>query len=162
MFKTYHDARIADQADSDNSSNYDQHELSAILDSLEKRWAKADQDLHIGAFFLNPCLNSRLLNSSVLSVAVLMGILRRLYERLFQASNIPPNLMDSIYKYSTREGIFSSSNWPVKDLEESLKDGVSSFSIILLIHIAYHIPRIYHAIQSSCGTQLIRRTRWLN
>lgn len=127
LYRTYIKARISDRAIPDDSSNDKSHEVTAILNSIEKRWAKADQDLHIAAFFLNPYLNNKLLNQSQLSAAVLMGILRRLYQRLFQVTDTPSDLMDSIYKYHTRTGLFSLDNWPIEDLEQCLKGPVRKF-----------------------------------
>lgn len=115
---------MIDREDPTDASCDEEHIVTAILDSIEKRWAKADQDLHIGAFFLNPYLNAKLLNPTCLSPAVLMGVLRRLYERLFQASEVPANFMDSVYKYHRRTGLFLPDNWPVKELEKGFQKTV--------------------------------------
>lgn len=130
LYKTYQDAIIAERIDSNDASKDGDHELSSILDSIERRWAKADQDLHIGAFVLNPYLNIKLLNRSKITGSVIIGILRRLYERLFQPEELPSDLMRSIYNYYERTDIFAPDLWMLGDLEKSMKE-VSMVSCLL-------------------------------
>ncbi|TFY78156.1 hypothetical protein EWM64_g5859 [Hericium alpestre] len=106
--------------------NDDEHPVTAILDSLEKHWLKADQDLFIAALFLNPFVNCRkLFNGSVMVTAVIMGILKCLYMRVFRVDKAPSNLLTLIIQYEKREGIFSEESWDIDDLREGLseKDG---------------------------------------
>jgi hypothetical protein len=59
-----------------------------VHDSLEKRWAKADQEVFIAALLLNPYIRGRCLagGSSFLTPAGLYGIIKRVYERAMRAT----------------------------------------------------------------------------
>jgi len=101
------------------------HPVTSIINSIEKRWERADQDLFITALFLNPLVNAKLFNSHVLPPGVLMGIARRLYARVFKLGDPPTGLVGQIYDYHRRTGIFAPAAWPIQDLKDSLKDEVS-------------------------------------
>jgi hypothetical protein len=53
------------------------------LGSLEKRWAKADQEVFILAVFLNPYIRRRCFSRSALTEADLYNMAARVFERLF-------------------------------------------------------------------------------
>lgn len=57
-----------------------------VHESLEKRWAKADQDVFIAALLLNPYIRGRCFanGSSFLTPAGLYGIVKRVYERVMR------------------------------------------------------------------------------
>ncbi|KAJ8579201.1 hypothetical protein M405DRAFT_711563, partial [Rhizopogon salebrosus TDB-379] len=95
---------------------------TSIINSIEKRWERADQDLFILALFLNPLINANLFNSSVLPPGAFMGIARRLYICVFKVDDSPAGLIGQIYDYHRRTGIFASAAWPINDLKDSLKD----------------------------------------
>lgn len=103
------------------------HPVTSIINSIEKRWERADQDLFIMALFLNPLINANLINGRVLPPGVLMGIARRLYLRVFKldVSDTPAGLIGQIYEYQRRTGIFAPAAWPIHELKDSLKDEVS-------------------------------------
>ncbi|KAL6303689.1 ribonuclease H-like domain-containing protein, partial [Sparassis latifolia] len=88
-----------------------------------------DQDLFITCLFLNPFINSSLLNGTTLSMTVIMGIIRRLYLRVFRTETSPEDLMRSVYEYHTCFGMFFAENWPLNDLKEGLKDEVCGIMI---------------------------------
>ncbi|KAF8221863.1 hypothetical protein L208DRAFT_1382084 [Tricholoma matsutake] len=94
----------------------DSHPVTAIIDSIEKRWRKADQDLFIAFVFLNPLLKARLFNPNKLLITMLLGILCRLYTRVFHLTDSPPGLMQEIVQYYNNEGIYSKELWPVEEI----------------------------------------------
>ena len=66
----------------------DENVRRTVHESLEKRWAKADQDVFIAGLLMNPyirgcCLAS---GSSFLTLAGLYGIVKRVYERVMKRS----------------------------------------------------------------------------
>ncbi|KAF8344389.1 ribonuclease H-like domain-containing protein, partial [Amanita rubescens] len=95
--------------------------LNAIIDSIEKRWSKVDQDLFISAFYLNPYINRKLRNESKLPLSVIMGMIRRLYCRVFKAEKPPPELLQELVSYDNWRGMFSAEMWPLEDLRDVLK-----------------------------------------
>jgi hypothetical protein len=54
-----------------------------IHNSLEKRWAKADQDVFILAVFFNPYIRQRPFNRSALTHAHIYDIASRVFTRIF-------------------------------------------------------------------------------
>ncbi|KAF8873343.1 ribonuclease H-like domain-containing protein [Infundibulicybe gibba] len=99
LYKHYIALLKADRIDPNNPEEDDNHPVIAIVHSIEKRWAKVDQDLFIAALFLNPFINPKLRNSSNLTLAMIMGIIRRLYIRVFKLdpkAECHPNLLKEL------------------------------------------------------------------
>ena len=67
---------------------------TAIIDSIEKRWAKADQDVFIAAVILNPFVKATAFSPQVpfLTQAGVLMLLKRLYQRFFSVSETPVEL----------------------------------------------------------------------
>ncbi|KAH9079140.1 hypothetical protein EDB83DRAFT_2178078, partial [Lactarius deliciosus] len=84
--------KIMDQ-DPDNAIG-----CTAILDSIEKRWAKADQDIFIAAVLLNPFVKTApfSLQVSFLTRAGVFTLLKRLYQRFFSITKSPDQLAANI------------------------------------------------------------------
>ncbi|GBE85739.1 hypothetical protein SCP_0802610 [Sparassis crispa] len=122
LYRSYFNIRKNDRTIPDAEEEDEAHPVTAIMESIEKRWQKADQDLFITCLFLNPFINSSLLNGTTLSVAMIMGIIHRLYLRVFRTETPPEDLMRSVYEYHMRFGMFFAENWPLNDLKEGLKD----------------------------------------
>jgi len=61
---------------------------TAILDSIEKRWAKADQDVFVAAIILNPFVKISVFSSRVpfLTRAGVLALMKRLYSRFFSVT----------------------------------------------------------------------------
>jgi len=51
------------------------HPVTAIIDSIEKHWEKADQDLFLATLFLNPFFKASAFNPQKMTLAMLIGIL---------------------------------------------------------------------------------------
>jgi hypothetical protein len=96
--------------------------VTAIIKSIEKRWMKADQDLFIACVFLHPYFKMSLFNDHTMTVAVLLGILRRLYTRVFRVEEAPGILFREIMAYKDATGIFLEQKWPLASLREGLQD----------------------------------------
>lgn len=76
LYHVYSTLLIHDQSQLntiDEDANH--HPATKILESLDKRWLKLDQDLFITCLFLNPFVNRSLINDNALPTAVLMGMI---------------------------------------------------------------------------------------
>ncbi|CDO77823.1 hypothetical protein BN946_scf184689.g1 [Trametes cinnabarina] len=70
---------------------------TAVLGSLEKRWAKADQDVFIAAVILNPYLRLSPFRASLTQYfvpAAVYGLILRLWDRFYPDSTEKPTLSD--------------------------------------------------------------------
>ena len=96
----------------DIEENYPANVLgcTAILDSIEKRWAKADQDVFIAAVILNPFIKTSAFSSQApfLTRAGILALMKRLYRRFFSIKETPEELEDNIRRlFSNVEDYFS-------------------------------------------------------
>lgn len=67
-----------------DESHEDEHACATILNSLEARWAKADQEPFIASIIVNPLYQlTPFSRNSGLHIASALGLLKRLYERFF-------------------------------------------------------------------------------
>ncbi|KIJ50719.1 hypothetical protein M422DRAFT_79785, partial [Sphaerobolus stellatus SS14] len=98
------------------------HPVSAILKSIEKQWAKADQDLFITCLFLNPFLKAQLFNVNTIPLAVLIGIVRRLYCRIFKLEQAPSILTVQVMEYYSSQKQFSEDAWGVDMIRQAYMD----------------------------------------
>ncbi|KDQ23516.1 hypothetical protein PLEOSDRAFT_1049064, partial [Pleurotus ostreatus PC15] len=90
------------EADANNTA------CTAILDSLEKRWAKSDQDVFIAATILNPFIKVIPFRQTVqwLSLAGVLSLLTRVYCRVFQVATSPPQLFDNLQDFFNNQGTY--------------------------------------------------------
>jgi hypothetical protein len=80
---------------------------TAIIDSIEKRWAKADQDVFVAAVILNPFIKTAPFSSQTRLVtrASILSLLKRLYARFFSITEEEDRLKESLQQlYSNLEG----------------------------------------------------------
>jgi hypothetical protein len=70
----YVEIRTKDRTSPDAEDEDEDHPVTAIIDSIEKRWAKADHDLFIACAFLNPYIKTSLFNRQNMTVSMLIGI----------------------------------------------------------------------------------------
>jgi hypothetical protein len=129
LFRTY--ICIAE----DEGTVHGRHPVSAILESIEKRWAKADQDLFIACLFLNPFIRGQLFNPNVIPLAVIIGILKRLYQRVFKVEKAPSVLIAHIMDYYTRKKQFSDASWQPEEMHNAFIDEVCK-PVIPTKHVA--------------------------
>lgn len=121
LYKVYNELRSRDCLVT--GGNNESHPVTSIIKSIEKRWAKADQDLFIACLFLNPLIDFQLLNQSTVPLGVIFGILRRLYSRVYQVEDldVPTIFTSNIIDYRHRRGRYAPTDWPISIF---VKDGV--------------------------------------
>jgi hypothetical protein len=120
LFRVYSDLRIQDHSVPDAADEDESHPVTAIIDSIEKCWIKADQDLFIACLFLNLMFKLSLFNPQKMPVAILTRIIQRLYLRVFQVTVTANNFMKDVVAYHAYQGQFSEHNWPIDELKEGL------------------------------------------
>ncbi|KDN35540.1 hypothetical protein RSAG8_11497, partial [Rhizoctonia solani AG-8 WAC10335] len=88
-----------------------------VLDSLERRWGKCDQDPFILAVFLNPFIRARLFNpnNTSLNRSALYGIVKRVFRRIFRRDT-GIDLYEAFIDYYACRNEFNPDKW---DYEES-------------------------------------------
>jgi hypothetical protein len=125
----YTDIIKKDRTSPDADYEDEDHPCTSILKSLEKRWIKADQDLFIGCVFLNPNFKNSLFNPQKMTTAMIIGILRRLYMRVFRVQDCPTGFIEEIMHYVEDTGIYSRDMWCIDELSAYMKDAVSNLSL---------------------------------
>jgi len=60
--RIYVDIRRKDRTTPDAADEDEDHPVTTIINSIEKQWTKADQDLFIACVFLNPFIKTSLFN----------------------------------------------------------------------------------------------------
>jgi hypothetical protein len=80
---------------------------TAIINSIEKRWDKADQDVFIAAVILNPFVKTAPFSSQsrLMTQASILSLLKCLYSRFFSITEEEEELKESLQRlYSDLEG----------------------------------------------------------
>lgn len=126
LYRDYNKLRTVDRTSATAASEDEDHPVTAILQSIEKHWAKVDQDLFISVFILNPFIDCKLRNQANLTVGVIMGMIHRLYAHVFKAEKCPSDLLRDLISYENRQGMFADNVWPLEDLRDVLKKPVSA------------------------------------
>jgi len=67
-------------SDVSESAKFDEDLRLGVINSLERRWKKTDQDVFIVAVFLNPYIRAKLFRQQFLTEAQLYNITERVYE----------------------------------------------------------------------------------
>jgi hypothetical protein len=78
-----------------------------ILSSLEKRWAKVDQDVFIAAVLLHPLHKNRPFSRGRFNVVSVLKLLRRLWRRFYK-EDPPMNFDDDVRDYVSNRGDYIS------------------------------------------------------
>ena len=74
--------------------------IQVILDSIEKRWQKSDQDVFIAALILNPMYKtSPFSQASLLNHANVFSLLCHLWRRFYKTNDIPPAFFSEVRDY---------------------------------------------------------------
>jgi hypothetical protein len=139
------------------STTFDEDLRLAVINSLEKRWKKTDQDGFIVAVFLNPYIQARLFKQQFLTEAQLYNIVERVYERIMRC-RADLGFMDAFedYKRSRRE--FSDDYMSLVLMKRRFADAVCYFKFISCIQKSDSIPtyRIFQLISNASGHALTR------
>ena len=148
-----------------NKDPADRPGCTAIIDSIEKCWAKADQDIFIAAVILNPFIKTVPFSSQtrLLTRANILSLMKRLYTRFFSISEQDNELQENLRQlflnlecYFDRTGICKGlSNYVVaiKDDAKRLNDSPDPIMVYKgmsiegecpppLFKLAYHILSI--------------------
>ncbi|CAE6478675.1 unnamed protein product [Rhizoctonia solani] len=94
--------------------------IKCVLESLERRWGKADQDAFILAVFLNPFIRARLFNprNTLLNRWGLYGIVKRVFRRVFRQEN-DLELHEAFNDYYESRNEFHPDRWPYEEVQAS-------------------------------------------
>ncbi|KAJ3771237.1 hypothetical protein FB446DRAFT_645581, partial [Lentinula raphanica] len=81
---------------------------TAVLESIEKRWSKTDQEVFIAAVLLNPFVG-KVFKPTLLwfNQAGILALLSKLYKRFFE-EDVATHLFQNIADYYSKRGLFSS------------------------------------------------------
>jgi len=110
-----------------NMEDHDSDVKEGIQASLEKRWAKADQDAFILGVFFNPYIRADLFNRKIIQFtpAGIYGIVKRMYKRVFREE--PDfDLHAACMDYYKCRAEFSDDAMHLDDLEAAAKAEVSA------------------------------------
>lgn len=130
---------------------------SVVHDSLEKRWAKADQDVFIASLLMNPYIRGRSFasGSSFLTPAGLYAIVRRVYERVMR---VPAGLElhQAFRDYMVNANEFSPEDMMLSDMKAMYEAAVSSYKVQQNVaNSACCCCRVNRWILLKCGGALI-------
>lgn len=99
---------------------------NAILNSLEKRWANADQDIFIAAVFLNPIYKAApFMKSANFTVAAIYSLFSRLWTRFYDES-IPSTFFFELKDYFDESGQYGHLQKLIPILQERAMEQVST------------------------------------
>lgn len=83
---------------------------TALLESIEKRWMKSDQDVFIAAVILNPVFTCEPFGShDALTAGNILVLMHRLWKRFYR-EDAPPALGVELLQYLQRHGKYASIN----------------------------------------------------
>ncbi|OBZ67907.1 hypothetical protein A0H81_12375 [Grifola frondosa] len=104
---------------------------SRILESLEKRWAKADQDAFIMAIVLNPYLRRDHFNphNPMLTEAALWRIFKRVYARMI-GGEPDLNLAAAFHEYLHRLGVWSDEGMELREWKDMASKADADVNLI--------------------------------
>jgi len=82
--------------------------VQAIIKSIEKRWAKADQEIFIAAMILNPFYRREPLAATpMFNNAGITALLGRVFKRLRRTTEVPQEFYLELNDYLNLQGTFS-------------------------------------------------------
>ena len=81
---------------------------TAIINSLEKRWSKTDQEIFIATLILNPFYGrTPLAQSSHFNNAGITALLDQVWRRVFKTDDVPVEFYNQLHDYLNKSGEFS-------------------------------------------------------
>lgn len=97
----------------------------AIINSIETRWSKSDQEAFISTVLVNPFYRTMpFAPLSIFSKAYIRGLFTKLYRRIF-SSQPPTEFITHTYEFLDGKGLFKSLDDQVKFELETALDKVS-------------------------------------
>lgn len=119
------------QSDRTNSASGEDLAVSAVLNSLEKRWKKADQEVFIAAVILNPFFRLEAFKSTqTFSISSISHLMHRLWLRFFGRA-ADSTLDRDVDRYCWRSDYFSDLESCAKSIKEMAASDVSDIHIAL-------------------------------
>jgi len=80
----------------------DQPGCTAIIDSIERRWAKSDQEIFLAAIILNPFYQRQpFMAHELFNNAGIIALIGRVFKRVEKTDNIPTELYRQLQDYLT-------------------------------------------------------------
>ncbi|KAH8107176.1 hypothetical protein BXZ70DRAFT_885183, partial [Cristinia sonorae] len=80
--------------------------VSAVKESLEKRWSKADYEVFIAAVILNPLYQLAPFSPQFMSNADARGLLSRVYKHVYKTTEVPTEFLLQVGDYLQKRGDF--------------------------------------------------------
>src|ERR1700720_3842100 len=108
--------------------------LTAILDSIESRWAKCDQEVFIAAIILNPiCKTAPFANLPILNLAGIYALLCHLWKQ-FYGTAPPQTLRAELKDYIDNRGAYENlSDWASEVRREAETNVNLQFLLIYVV-----------------------------
>jgi len=109
-----------------SNSDLDVNVCNAVHESLEKRWAKVDQDVFIAALLMNPYIRGKCLGSGslFLTPAGLYGIVKHTYEQVMRKA-AELDLHQAFHDYMANANEFSAEDMTLDDMKAMYRQAVS-------------------------------------
>jgi len=80
----------------------DQPGCAAIIDSIERRWAKSDQDIFLAAVILNPFYRRQpFMPRELFNNAGIIALIERVFKRVKKTNVVPTELYRQLQDYLT-------------------------------------------------------------
>jgi len=137
------------------STTFDEDLRLGAINSLEKRWKKADQDVFIVAVFLNPNIRAKLFRQEFLTEAQLYNIVERLYERVMRCK-ADLGFMDAYEDYKRSRGEFSDDNMSLALMKRRFAEAVRNLPFLCFSTSDSIAHRISQSTSSASGHELTR------
>jgi hypothetical protein len=81
--------------------------VTAITESIERRWSKTDQEIFIVALIMNPFYGrDPLVKTQYFNNAGIMTLMGRIFKRLNKTDNVPTNFFIQLGDYLNKRGMF--------------------------------------------------------
>ncbi|KDN35726.1 hypothetical protein RSAG8_11349, partial [Rhizoctonia solani AG-8 WAC10335] len=138
------------------------------LESLERRWGKADQDPFILAVFLNPFIRGRLFSrdNTLLNRSGIYGVVKRVFRRIFRKEN-DLELYKAFLDYYEFRNEFSPDRWDYREQQAVHDEAGQPLNLVdvwsgLLMHqtpnsgrhqLAYLATHILSIVANSAGCE---------
>lgn len=105
---------------------------ACILNSMELRWGKCDQDPHIVSVVLNPYLRLGVFNpeNTLLNRSSLYGAAKRVFRRLFRKDN-DLEMHEAFMDYLAGKNEFHPDRWDFQELRALYEQSVSSILVFI-------------------------------
>lgn len=113
--------------------------VQAIIKSIERRWAMADQEIFIAAMILNPFYRREpLVATPMFNNAGITALLGRVFKRLRRATEVPQEFYLELHNYLNLQGTFSNLKLQLQ-IETNIAESLVITQSLLLSRLATDI-----------------------